>query len=575
MAKKIQKHSKYHVYPPVNENIAEWPIYKLSEDRTNFIKEIDAFTLDRIMSLPTGQLNDTIAKTIYLERIRIKEEPWKVDPPNDRLFWKRTQKNLVKKSLDRGHEEARAANEDILKKIIHRYSKEIVGTFKIPTFLFARKFLTFFFNRLLNTAASRNFERLYSSRFNVHDRLKAEGEVEKVRELFKKGTVIMVPTHFSNIDSILLGYTMDAVVGLPSFSYGAGLNLYNSGMAAYFMNRMGAYRLDRRKKNPVYLETLKAMSSLSIQRGTNSLFFPGGTRSRSGALENKLKMGLLGTTIDAQRALYEEGKSDKVFIVPLIMSYHFVLEAQSLIEQYLKKTGKEHYLKRRKESYSLRKALKFAWQFFSQSSDIILSFGKPMDVLGNFVDDEGNSLDKNGKPLDLKEYFMTDGKVTKNLQREKQYTQILADKIVERYHKDNIVLSSHLIAYAAFNILRYQHPNLDFYGVLRLPPDDYVFGSKALALAVEQLKNRLLIMEQNEEIKLSEQIHWEIDKLVNDGVNQMGNYHAVKPLYYNKNGDIISDNFAVLFYYHNRLENYDLARHVQWKSPEMAFEERG
>ncbi len=45
------------------------------------------------------------------------------------------------------------------------------------------------------------------------------------------------------------------------------------------------------------------MSRLSIQRGVNSLFFPGGTRSRDGAIETDLKMGLLGTVVEAQRAM--------------------------------------------------------------------------------------------------------------------------------------------------------------------------------------------------------------------------------------------------------------------------------
>jgi glycerol-3-phosphate O-acyltransferase len=54
------------------------------------------------------------------------------------------------------------------------------------------------------------------------------------------------------------------------------------------------------------------MSSLSIQRGTNSIFFPGGTRSRSGAIENKLKMGLLGTLVEAQRAMIQRNENTKI-----------------------------------------------------------------------------------------------------------------------------------------------------------------------------------------------------------------------------------------------------------------------
>ncbi len=557
-------------YPPVIENIEEWPIYKLSEDRERFIREINKFTFNRLMRKRTSdQIGDVLAKTIYLERIRVKEEPWKVDPPNDRLFWNKTRKELVRKSLDKEEETALFSNSRILKKIISRYSQEIVGTFKIGTFLFARKFLTVFFRRLLNAAAGRNLKRLFGSKHFLHDRIKVEGETDAIRNLIKKGTVVVVPTHFSNLDSIVIGFAMDYILGLPSFSYGAGLNLYNTGYTAYFMNRLGAYRVDRRKKNPIYLETLKAMSNLSIQRGTNSLFFPGGTRSRSGALEKRLKMGLMGTAVEAQRALCQDGKNDKIFIVPLVLNYHFVLEAQYLIEQHLKRTGKEHYLNLKDASYSRRKIFKFIWKLFSESSDITLNFGKPLDVLGNFVNNEGISFDQNGNEINISEYFISEGEIQEDLQREAEYTKILADKIAERYHKENIVLSSHLVAFTIFNILRNQNDGLDLYGVLRLPSEDYFFEMEIVENVINQVKEKLFLMEQNGEIKLSEQIRWEIRDLIEHGVANLGNYHALKPLKINKKGHIVSEDFKVLYYYHNRLENYDLQKDIQWHSYKM------
>ena len=157
----MKKHSKYHVLKPVIPNIEDWPINKISEDRDAFVKEINEFTLKRIMQGKNEKIEDMIAKTIYKERIRIKEEPWKVDPPNDKQFWNKIRKRLINKSLDKEEDTALASNEEILKKVIGRYSEEIVGTFNIGTFKFARKFLTFFFNRLLNTAANRNLARLY------------------------------------------------------------------------------------------------------------------------------------------------------------------------------------------------------------------------------------------------------------------------------------------------------------------------------------------------------------------------------------------------------------------------------
>lgn len=562
----MMQKEKNEIYSHVLPDIEDWPIYKLSEDRRNFVRAIEAHTVERFLKKSPAELRDIIAKSIYQERIRIREEPWKVDPPKERQFWKKIQRKLVSHSLDKNEEEAAKVNEEILRQIVHRYTEEIVGTFNIRTFLFARKFLTMFFTRLLNTAAGKS---IWGSKYRLNDRMLVKGQVETVRSLFKKGNIVIVPTHFSNLDSILIGYALDTFAGLPSFSYGAGLNLYNAGFAAYFMNRLGAYRVDRRKKNTIYLETLKTMSNLSIQRGVNNLFFPGGTRSRSGSLETKLKMGLLGTVVEAQRELFKNGDDTKVFVIPMVLSYHFVLEAPFLIENHLRNIGKERYIKSKDDFYSIWKVLQFAWKFFAESNTITVSFGQPLDVLGNAVDAGGKSYDKYGNLLDVKEYFQTNGAVKEDEQREGEYTKILADRIVERYHKDNIVLSSHLVSFAAFEILKRDNSKLDLYGILRLPPDDFAFQEETLRDVVGQLKNQLIEMEQEGNIKLSEQIHWEVDRLIADGINRLGNYHLRKPLKYNKNGQIISESFNLLYFYHNRLENYNLEHKIKWKKQEL------
>jgi len=549
-----------HVFP----NIKDWKIHQLHADRANFIEAINQEVFDRYKDKSNEEISRLIAKTIYSERIRIKEEPWKVDPPNEKVFWGKISKKLI---LDQANEESKAANLKILKKIIRLYSEEIVATFNEGTFEFARKFLRILFGRLLKTASSRNLKRLWGSKHQLADKLKIYGAAEEVRELSKIGTVVYVPTHFSNLDSILIGYSMDQIVGVPVPSFGAGLNLYNTGYTAYFMNRLGAYRIDRRKKNPVYLETLKVMSKQSLESGTSSLFFPGGTRSRSGAMENKFKLGMMGTAVEAQRSNYQKGKEEKIFIVPVILGYHFVLEGKFLIESHLKNTGKEMYFKSsRDESYSFRKTMKFIWDTFSESSDINLSIGKPMDVLGNFVDEQGNSFDVQNKKVDLKEYFYTNGEVVKDRQRENEYTRRLGSKILDRYHKDNLVLSSQLVAYVAFNILLAQNPNLDIYAILRLPPEDYNFPMSEMKIATEQLRVVLFKMEKEGEIKLTNEISWEIEDLIREGIKKLGTYHADQPLKINKKGKIISEDFKVLFFYHNRLDNYGFENAIKWKA---------
>ncbi len=585
------------IYSRVIERIEDWPIYRLSKDRTEFLREIDEFTFRRIVSRHRKDLADVILKAMYQERIRIKEDPWKVDPPNERQFWNKISKKLIKKSLGRDEPEAKEVNEELLQKIIHRYSEEIVGTFQIGTFRFAQRFLTAFFNRIFNAAVGRSLRAIFRGRRHLYERLNIVGEVDAVRELFQHGTIVVVPTHSSNLDSILVGYTMDQIMGLPSFSYGAGLNLYNFGPAAYFMNRLGAYRVDRRKKNPIYLETLKAMSNLSIQRGVNSLFFPGGTRSRAGELETDLKMGLLGTAVEAQRAMCQKGgglraegggwrvegrgsalhpqpstlnpQPQKVFIIPIVLCYNFVLEAPFLIEQHLRSTGKENYIRLKDDGKSIRGWLRFVWRFFTTTSDITLSVGKPMDVLGNFVDGQGRSFDRFGNELDIRDYFTSKNEVNEDRQREEEYTKLLAERIAGRYQVENVALSSHLVAHAVFQMLVHQNPKLDLFGILRLPPDDYVFPFAAVEDVVEQMQTRLVEMEQLGKIRLAPELHRSADDVVRDGVQNLGTFHAEKPLLFNKSGDVISLNFRVLYFYHNRLSSYGLSQAVQWKSEEI------
>ena len=557
----MEKKTLPGTYPPILPDINDWPIFKLSEDRKRFTEELEHFTLDKMEHFHKENLTDLLAETIYLEKIRIKEEPWKVDPPNERQFWSRIKKRLVKYSVDKDESISAQNNTYLLKQIIHRYALEIVGTFKINTFLFARKFLTWFFNQLLQASFWKI--RLTGGKKRLVQKLLVKGDIDHVRSLAQKGTLIIVPTHFSNLDSILIGYVLDAVTGLPAFSYGAGLNLYNTGYTAYFMNRLGAYRVDRRKKNKIYLETLKSMSSLSIQRGTNSIFFPGGTRSRSGAIENKLKMGLLGTVVEAQRAMIQRNENTKIYIVPLILSYHFVLDGQSLIDQYLKQQGKSRYFKEGKDYSGITGIIRFIWKILSEGNEITLSFGKAMDVIGNPVDLEGNSKDKYGNTINMADYFVSEGVVNVDVQRETEYTGLLAENIIKRFHSDNIVLSSHLLAFAAFEILCNENPKLDLFGILRLPTDDYIFDYNVLSATVNQLQKTLIIYAEKEKLILSPEIKSSIDELIADGIKHLGTFHIKKPLKKNTSGEVISENFYLLYFYHNRLTGYGLEKWIK------------
>ena len=289
---------------------------------------------------------------------------------------------------------------------------------------------------------------------HLHERIHLDGETDQLRELAKHGTIVMVPTHFSNVDSILVGWAIQSL-GLPPFTYGAGLNLFGIKLFAYFMNRLGAYKVDRRKKNRLYLEALKGYSILSLTKGCHGLFFPGGTRSRSGAIEKKLKLGLLSSAIEAQRINYKQdgAEAKKIFVCPVVINYNFVLEAPGLIDQHLRISGKEKYYVENDGYSTSYKIGLFLMKFFTAKAEMSITYGRCMDLFGNNVNDEGVSLDRNRNQVDIEKYFTSDGKITKDAQRDGEYTSYLSKEIVNRYHKENLVLPSILIAFVGYQIL--------------------------------------------------------------------------------------------------------------------------
>ena len=541
-------------YSEIIQKKDEWPIVKLSQNREEFIRQVSKETLDHLLNNGTP-IREELETTLYKERIRIKANPWKVDPADDKAYWNGIRSELAE-IIEDNSEETHQKEKELLEKIIHKYADEIAGSFKKSYYQFARGFITFGFARLLNATRVKGFLALFSRQLNIDDKIQVVGQTEEIRKLAKIGTVVMVPTHFSNLDSILIGWVIQ-YLGLPAFIYGAGLNLFNVKILAYFMNSLGAYKVDRRKKNPVYLETLKNYSKLAIMEGAHSLFFPGGTRSRSGEIEKNLKYGLLGTAVEAQRALYQSGENKKIFIVPVVLNYHFTLEAPVLIKDYLKSTGQERFYKESDEFTSSYKMGTFMLKFFTQGSDISVSIGKGMDVLGNYVDGEGHSLDAKGNHIHTKDYFSADGEVTQNDQREHEYVRIVAKRIVEEFHIHNRVFASHVVAYTGFKLLERRNPKLNLYGVLRLSDEDLEFTFEEFQNAYRKLRNQIL--ELHEEGKLHIADHMKVQSVdsIKHGLDSVGMYHTVRPLV-SKGGKIIIKDTNTLYYYHNRMNGYGL-----------------
>lgn len=562
----VEKKNKNIGYEPILDGIPNWPVYQLSKNRKEFLEEVTEKSIIRIKELrPTRkQLIDELEATVYREQNRMKRNRWRVDPPDEGAFWADIKNDLVELS-SKAENETPNKEDEILKKITYRYANEIAGSFKPSSYKFARAVIKFGFRRLLNGARVKKFGAIFRSKYALRDKIHIVGKAKMIRKLAKKGTVVMVPTHFSNLDSVLIGWVIHSL-GLPAFLYGAGLNLFNIKIIAYFMNSLGAYKVDRRKKNLPYLETLKMYSNIALQKGAHSLFFPGGTRSRSGAIEARLRLGLLSTSVEAQRNLYlnnpEPGEEvRKIFIVPVTLNYHFVLEAPDLIDDYLHVKGQDRYFPEQ-DNYGSMQLLKFLFKFFTKGSNISVSIGPGLDVLGNYVDSDGNSLDAQGRIIDTRDYFVSNGKVGVDLQREDEYTRMLGNKIVKEYHRINRAFASHLVAYVAFEMWMKKFPKLDLFSILRLPEEDLEIEYEEFKETFKRVRKEVYRLKDENKINYATHFKGKADVVIKHGLDNVGTFHLKRPLLKNKKGNIITHDLTVLYYYHNRMTGYDLEKFI-------------
>lgn len=544
-------------YSSILPHTKDWPIVQLNKQRQTFLQEVIDTTVQTLLAThPTDRdLQAMLRQTVALEQSRMRKKAWKVDPPDEAVFWEQIATALEAPSP--------VPLPDVLQKIVKRYAREIAGRFRISHYRLGERAVTHTLARFLNPVSLRGVRNPWQMRARLQEKICITGAIEPLRALTKLGTVIMVPTHASHLDSIVLGWVAHKL-GLPHFLYGAGLNLFNSKFFAYFMNNLGAYKIDRRRKNLPYLTTLKTYASLALQWGCHSLFYPGGTRSRSGALEQQLKLGLLGTAFEAQWRNYQtQGPAGrKLFVVPVVPSYHCVLEAPPLIKGYLAAQGQGGLGRTQAPSSFSQKLFKLADDLFTKGSSIFVSVGEPMDLLGHRVDAQGHSYDAQGGFVDTYQHFAAIPPA-QMAQQQEVHTRALGKTIAAAYHKTNCVLTSHLVAFAAFALFQRQHAGLSLQALLQLPPAQLVIPYAALEQAFASLQTAVLALHQAGKVQVEPALEGtSIASMVQQGLQNLGLYHRQRPLIQTPAGDVTTQDLCTLLYYHNRLQGYDLEKYL-------------
>ncbi len=518
-------------------------------------QSLQARSRTRLAAMSDAQVQAYLADAIYLERRRFHDQR-KTDPPEP-------EEVAPISDAARAIRGSRAEQERAVLHLVDTYAHEIHNVFSQRTYRVATKVLPGALGRLLTATHPRE---MLQHHFNPEERLVIETAHDDdgawLRRIGKTHTLIFAPTHVSNLDSPLIGFALDRL-GLPPAIYGAGLNLFSSPIMSFFMSRLGAYTVDRRKKHVLYKDVLKDYSIDSLGRGCHSLFFPGGTRSRSGRVEPSVKKGLLGTGIIAwQEGLEENRPHPDVLVIPVTLSFSLVLEAETLIEDCLQAEGKRRYIIADDEFSQPRTVASFARQILDLDDAIVIRFGRALDLLGHPTDDEGRSLDHQAEVLD-RTLYLTDrnGKVDRDPQRDRVYTGILADALVKAWHRDNTVLATHTACFAAGQLLRRAHPKVPTAELVLAEDDDISLSRDALLDGLAALIETLEQMQAEGRLRLrlpgpAGDARGRADAVLTEALTRFRGFHSRPALA--ADGSKITMDTRLCLYYGHRLSGYGL-----------------
>lgn len=373
------------------------------EDQSRVLSEVRKRVVD--VAARGDDVPGVVQKSIEAEQKRLAREPLSLRSLTDRAFWIGLQ--------FRRRWGGDGASTDALWAIVSHYAEEICGDFDPVAYEVALRLLPPALRVLLSSSQISELpDKLLEDR---HDRIVLEGHTREVQRLHESSALVFAPTHHSNLDSIVLGLAMHRL-GVPPLIYGAGINLLGNPVMSLFMHNFGAYTVDRRKTDPLYRDVLKEYVVVTLEHGYHHLFFPGGTRSRSGELESQLKLGLLGASGRARINLLEQESPRRVLVVPVTLSYELVPEAESLIG---------------KETESGARFAEFAQRLLALDSQIHVVFGEPIDVDGSVPGQ---------KP--------TEELIRQLREAPRKVTASLGAALVDSYRSNNYVQPTHIVAFA-------------------------------------------------------------------------------------------------------------------------------
>lgn len=200
----------------------------------------------------------------------------------------------------------------------------------------------------------------------IYDGIEIDEEgIERVRRAAREGPLVIVPSHRSHIDYLVMSQAL-LWHGLmpPLIAAGANLSFFPLGP---ILRRGGAYFLRRSfKGDRLYGSVFRAYVKRLFKEGFTQEFFIEGGRSRTGKTLTP-KMGILSMLVDA---FLESRQPDAIF-VPASISYERIIEAHAY-------TRELHGAEKQKESAGA--LLKSAGVLRSKYGRVFVTIDEPLSL---------------------------------------------------------------------------------------------------------------------------------------------------------------------------------------------------
>ena len=248
------------------------------------------------------------------------------------------------------------------------------------------------------------------------------------------------------------------------------------------------------------------------------------------------------------------GRQDsEVYIVPMTLSFQLVLEANTLITDHLEESGKQRFIISDDEFAQPRRVLSFARRVLDLESSVAVHFGQPLDCLGRPVSDDAG---ERAEQATLRRRYVcnTRGEVEWDSQRDRNYTDRLADGLVRSYPESAWAMCTHIAAYAAWKCLIQSIGTSDPFRLVRAPIEKREIARHVFMAQLRETCARVL--EGAKQGRWQAQLPPTAEAVLSVALDRFACYHRSRALV-RRGSMLMVEDAKLCLYYRNRLTYID------------------